>query len=219
MSTTTGLPHWDMTVVFPSLESQEFDQAFRSFADDVSNLAARFQAHGIGRREPQPTDDATVKTFDDLLDRFNSVRGRARTLGAYITAFVATDSRDDLAEAKRSEMQQSLVRLSQLDTRFSAWIGSLDLNALLERSDMACQHEYMLRKAKIDAEHQMSPAEEDLAAELNVTGGSAWGKLHSTLSSQIMVPIEVRGERREEPMTVVRNMAHDDDREVRRRAF
>jgi oligoendopeptidase F len=219
MSTTTGLPHWDMTVVFPSLESQEFDQAFRSFADDVSNLAARFQEHGIGRREPQPTDDATVKTFDDLLDRFNSVRGRARTLGAYITAFVATDSRDDLAEAKRSEMQQSLVRLSQLDTRFSAWIGSLDLNALLERSDMACQHEYMLRKAKIDAEHQMSPAEEDLAAELNVTGGSAWGKLHSTLSSQIMVPIEVRGERREEPMTVVRNMAYDDDRAVRRRAY
>src|SRR5450759_5499962 len=175
-----------MTVVFPSLESAEFDEAFKIFADDVANLGAVFEEHGIGRHEPAPIDAVTVQTFDVLVDRFNSVLAQARTLGAYITAFVATDSRDDLAEAKRSEMQQPLVRLSQLDTRFSAWIGSLDLNALLERSDMACQHEYMLRKAKIDAEHQMSPAEEDLAAELNVTGGSAWGKLHSTLSSQIM---------------------------------
>jgi oligoendopeptidase F len=219
MTTAAALPHWDMTVVFPSLESAEFDEAFKIFADDVANLGAVFEEHGIGRHEPAPIDAVTIQTFDVLVDRFNSVLAQARTLGAYITAFVATDSRDDLAEAKRSEMQQPLVRLAQLDTRFSAWIGSLDLPSLLERSTSAREHEFMLRKAKIDAEHQMSPAEEDLAAELSVTGGSAWGKLHSTLSSQIMVPIEIGGERREEPMTVVRNMAHDDDREVRRRAF
>jgi pepF/M3 family oligoendopeptidase len=219
MATSTTLPHWDMTVIFPSLQSHEFEQAFRSFVEDVGNLAARFEEHGIGRREPRPMDHATLQIFDGLVEQLNSVLARARTLGAYITAFVATDSRDDLAEAKRSEMQQPLVRLSQLDTRFSAWIGSLDLDALLERSDTARRHEFMLRKAKIDAEHQMSPAEEDLAAELNVTGGSAWGKLHSTLSSQIMVPIEVENEQREEPMTVIRNMAYDKNRDVRRRAY
>jgi oligoendopeptidase F len=219
MTTTTALPHWNMTVVFPSLESDEFDEAFRSFIRDVGTLVARFEEDGIGRREPRPIDDATVQTFDQLVDRLNSIFAAGRTLGAYITAFVATNSRDDLAEAKRSEMQQPLVRLAQLDTRFSAWIGSLDLDALLERSETARQHEFALRKAKIDAEHQMSPQEEDLAAELNVTGGSAWGKLHSTLSSQIMVPIEVAGELREEPMTVVRNMAYDEDPAVRRRAY
>ena len=31
----------------------------------------------------------------------------------------------------------------------------------------------------------MSPAEEALAAELNVTGGAAWGKLHGNVTSQI----------------------------------
>lgn len=219
MSTTTALPRWDMTVVYPSLESSEFDDAFRSFVDDVQNLSARFEELGIGRRDPQIMDAATVTIFDDIMQRFNDVLSRARTLSAYITAFVATDSRDDLAEAKRSESQQPMVRLAQLDTRFNAWIGSLDLAALLEQSAAARSHEFMLRKAKIDAEHQMSPAEEDLAAELNVTGGSAWGKLHATLSSQIMVPIEVDGVQREEPMTVIRNLAYDEDREVRRRGY
>lgn len=219
MTTAAALPHWDMTAVFPSLRSPEFDDAFRLFADEVANLAALLEEHGVGRGEPKPIDNVTVQTFDGLIDRFNEVLVQARLLGAYINAFVTTDSRDDLAEAKRSEMQQPLVRLAQLDTRFSAWIGSLDLEALLLRSSTARDHEFMLRKAKVDAQHQMSPAEEDLAAELNVTGGSAWGKLHSTLSSQIMVPIEIGGERREEPMTVIRNMAYDDDRELRRRAF
>ena len=36
----------------------------------------------------------------------------------------------------------------------------------------------------------MSPAEEDLAAELEPNSGTAWSRLHSTVTSQIMVPVE-----------------------------
>ena len=42
----------------------------------------------------------------------------------------------------------------------------------------------------------MSPAEEALAAELNLTGGSAWGKLHGNVTSQLLVPVEHRRRRR-----------------------
>ena len=34
------------------------------------------------------------------------------------------------AQARLSEFQQAAVRLSQLATRFTAWIGSLDVDAL-----------------------------------------------------------------------------------------
>ena len=40
----------------------------------------------------------------------------------------------------------------------------------------------------------MSPAEEDLAATLNLTGGGAWGKLHNNLTSQLVAPVELHGE-------------------------
>jgi pepF/M3 family oligoendopeptidase len=62
----------------------------------------------------------------------------------------------------------------------------------------------------------MSPAEEDLAAELNLSGGSAWGKLYNNLSSQISVPIEQDGATVEMPISQVRNLAHERDRERRR---
>jgi pepF/M3 family oligoendopeptidase len=208
-----------MSVVYPSLDSAEFEEAFRSFVEDVQNLATVFDEHGIGRRDDLQTTDVVIATFDDLMDRLNAVSSTVRTLNAYIHAFVATDSRDALAEARQSEMQTPLVRLSQLHVRFEAWIGSLDLDALLARSEIARSHEFMLRKSQVEARHQMSPEEEELAAELHVTGGSAWGRLHSTVTSQIMVPIEIGGEARVEPMTVIRNLAYEPDREVRRRAY
>jgi pepF/M3 family oligoendopeptidase len=64
----------------------------------------------------------------------------------------------------------------------------------------------------------MPQAEENLAAQLSVTGGAAWSKMANTLTSQLTVPIELNGERTLLPMSVIRNLAMDPDREVRRKA-
>ncbi|MGZ3638898.1 MAG: M3 family oligoendopeptidase, partial [Ktedonobacterales bacterium] len=90
---------------------------------------------------------------------------------------------------------------------------------LIAQSQVARDHAFALRQAKEDAAHLMSPAEEALAAELNVTGGRAWAKLHGNVTSQILVPIELDGETQELPMSAIRNLAADPDRDVRRRAY
>jgi pepF/M3 family oligoendopeptidase len=65
----------------------------------------------------------------------------------------------------------------------------------------------------------MTPTEEDLAADLNLTGGRAWSKLYNTFSSQISAEVEVSGTMRTLPLTAIRNLAYDADRATRRRAF
>jgi pepF/M3 family oligoendopeptidase len=77
----------------------------------------------------------------------------------------------------------------------------------------------MLEKAQLSAEHLMPQSQEDLAAELSVVGGAAWTKLYSTLTSQLMVPIELHGDRTSLPLSVIRNLAMDADRATRRRAY
>jgi pepF/M3 family oligoendopeptidase len=77
----------------------------------------------------------------------------------------------------------------------------------------------MLQKASIQAKHLMSPAEEDLAAELELSSGAGWEKLHGDVTSQIIVPLEIKGEHQELPMSMVRNFAYDPNREVRRAAY
>lgn len=219
MATASSLPRWDMSVVFPSLQSPEFAVGMRAVAEAMAGLGARVEQYGIGKQASVPLDDTTVRQFEDTLARLNAVTQEYRTLGSYIMAFVTTDSRDTLAQASYSTLQQQGVKLAQLSTRFTAWIGSLDVEALILRSQAAKDHAYALRRAKTLSDHLMTPDEEHLATEMNLTGGSAWSKLHGTLTSQLDVPLELNGTRDVLPMSAVRNLAYDPDRVVRRRAY
>ncbi len=219
MSTVTALPHWDMTVVYPSLESPEFATGFEEVIRQIDDLVQLFDAHDVGQRVAAPLDDGTVTTFEEVTNQLNRLLERIETLNAYIAAFVTTDSRNSLAQAKASELQQRQVKVAQLGTRYAAWIGSLDLPALIERSTMAREHAFPLEQLQVQAQHLMSPQEEALAAELRPSGGSAWSRLQGDVSSQLEVPLEVEDEPRLLPMSAVRNLAHDPDRAVRRRAY
>jgi pepF/M3 family oligoendopeptidase len=112
-----------------------------------------------------------------------------------------------------------MVPLAQLAARLTAWLGGLDVDAAVAASATARAHEYMLRKAAIEAQHQMSEAEEDLAAALNPAGSAAWSRLHGDVSARLEVPITLRGEEQRLPMSAVRGLAHDPDPAVRRTAY
>jgi len=219
MDIVSTLPHWDMTVVYPSMESQEFARGYSSVVQDIDELAHLFDTRHIEGQTTAPLSGETIKTFEIIIERFNAVLEATSTLSTYIMCFITTNTHDSLAQAKMSELQKSLVTLKQLGTRLTAWIGSLDVDALIDRSTVAGEHAYMLRKAKLRAAHLMTPAEEALASELNVSSGTAWSKLHSDVTSQLRVPVKVDGQIQELPMSVVRNMADEADRDVRRSAY
>ncbi len=223
MSATATLPRWDMTPIFPSLESPEFKQAFSDVVRQIDELGAFFDAEQIAGQSDvagaASTSEDAVGKLERALERLNATIQAYRTLSAYINAFVTTNTRDALAQARYSELQRHSARLSQLTTRFTAWVGTLDVEAPIEQSEVARAHAFTLRKAKTSAAHLMSPAEESLYAELNLPGGAAWGKLHGNVTSQLSVPIELDGKLRETPMSVVRTLAFEADRDVRRRAY
>ncbi|MBI3538521.1 MAG: M3 family oligoendopeptidase [Chloroflexi bacterium] len=216
---TNSLPHWDMTVVYPSLESPEFENGFHAAIKKVDDLVALFDQEKIARRDALPLDDAAIAAFERVVAAMNQTLDETRTLGAFISSFVSTDSRNNLAQGKLSEFQQHMLKLQLLGTRFTAWIGSLDVDALIARSKIAHAHAFMVRRAKIQAAHQMSPPEEELATELSITGSTAWGKLHGNFTSQLMLAVDLPDGKKEMPMSMLRNLAYDPNRDVRRRAY
>ena len=214
-----SLPHWDLSVVFPSLDSPEFEAGFQAVVTGTDRLAALFDERHVEAQPPAAFDPRQVETFELAAAQLNDLLDRLATLGAYIAGFVSTNSRDELAQAKQSELRRHNVQLSNLDTRFTGWVGSLDVETLIARSPLARDHGYMLRKTKEEAKHLMSPPEEMLASELSLTGGSAWSKLYNTYTSQLLAPVELNGKLQELPMPAIRNLAYDEDRDVRRRGY
>ena len=220
MSTVKTLPHWDMTPIYPGMDSQEFSNGFSNVVQDIENLTKLFDDYHIMKLSAEPAvDQDMIQAFETVIAHYNTVLEATETLAVYIMCFVTTNSYDTLAQAKLSELQQSMLILSQLGTRLTAWIGSLNIEVFIEHSSVAREHAFMLRKAKISAEHLMSPEEENLASELNLSAGTAWEKLHSDVTSQLMVSLELSGQKQDLPMSMVRNLASDPDREVRRSAY
>ena len=220
MRTVKTPPRWDMSVVYPGMHSKEFEEGFSHVVHDINDLATLFDTHQIMKPASPPSlNGNTLQALETIIQRYNAVLEAMTTLSVYIMCFVTTNSHDTLAQAKLSELQQSGVILSQLNARFTAWIGSLDVEALIERSSVAREHAFMLRKARVRAAHLMTPPEENLASELDLSSGTAWEKLHGDQTSQLTVALELDGKVQELPMSMVRNLACEADRDLRRRAY
>jgi oligoendopeptidase F len=218
LSVSETLPHWDMTVVYPALDSPEFNHDLTATRQAFDTMTSLFDRLGIDRRDRQSTDDAAVAAFETVVPALNELLERFSTLRAYVYSFVATDSRNDQAQATFSMLMREGVRLTKLLRRLTAWLGGLDVETLIQRSTIARDHAYLVRRAAEEARRLMSPAEEELAAELDLSSGIAWARMYQNLTSQILVPIEREGQTVELPMTQVRNLARDPDRAVRRSA-
>jgi pepF/M3 family oligoendopeptidase len=214
------LPRWDVSGVYPGLDSPEFAAGFRSVLERIDALAERFDALGVGTREPGPVDDAQRAAVDGATGALNAALEAVDEMEAYLMAFVSTDSRDEAAQARYSELRQRGVLLSQLRTRYVAWVGKLDLEELARRSEVVRRHAFALEQMRVEARHHMSMAEEALAAELHPVGGGGWERLWYDVTSQITVRLDPEGDgnERELPLAEVENLSRHPERSVRERA-
>lgn len=217
---SSNLPHWDMRVVFPGLDSSDFAQGFERAIAKVDALQALFDAHDIGNPGVETIfGGETVAVFESVLVQINDTMDVVHELVAYINSFITTDSRNDLAQSALSRIQLQGVRLSKLGTRLTAWLGQLPTDELVAQSTVAADHAYALEKAHLQSQHLLSRESEDLVAELSPSGGDGWSKLYGNFTSQLVVSLELDQKLTEVPMSSVRNLAYHADRSVRRQAY
>jgi pepF/M3 family oligoendopeptidase len=216
----TRLPHWDMTPVFPALDSSEFVTAFDELVTRITELVRVADAKNVRKTDGLTVDDATVAVFEDVLGRLNDIGDRNREVLSYLHSFITTEAGNDAAQAKYSELQMQAVPLSKIGTRFVAWIGSLDVEQLIACSQLARDHAFAVRRAKQDAELLMSEIEEDLASSLSPSARTAWGRLHGNVTSRVMADLHrPDGTVERLPMAQVRGLGDDPDPAVREAAY
>jgi oligoendopeptidase F len=210
-----NLPEWNTEAFFPSLESPEFNAAFEALFADIAALEQLANQHGIQKLEVVLGGADAALPLEQVLHQTNAVYDKIRLVSGFISCFTTTDSRNDLAQAKASELQLANVRLGKLATRLAAWVGSLDLDSTLQFSEMARDHLFRLQKMQFAAKHHMSASEEDLSSSLSPSGSSAWAKLHGNITSRLEVMVQ--GERI--PMSATRAAARHESSERRQAAY
>lgn len=213
MPTAAETPTWDLTAIFESLQSADYKAKFHAFGELVAEVTRLFDEHGIVSHAP--ISDQDVRSFESLAAKLNDLIDMETELSSYVYGFVTTDSRNAEAQSELSKLERTAVDLRKILRRWVAWVGTRNIPSLLTQSQVANDHAFYLEKSKVLVSHQMSQELEELAADLALTGSSAWERLHGDYTSQISVPLPDGPK----SMAVVRNMAYDPDRAVRQTAY
>ena len=222
MTATENLPLWSVTDVHESLTSRSFVDSLERVKSDVGRLEALYDELGI-RALPDgvsPTvDSETGSRLDRAIRDFNAVVAQTEILEAYVYATVATNTRDETAQALLSEIEVAGSRITPLLARLADFVCDHNVDALSAVSSEARDHLGPLMRLAERSEHQMDESEEGLYAELSTTGSSAWGRLQSDVTSQLTVDVELPTGTKRMPMPAVRGLATEADVAVRKAAY
>ncbi len=219
------LPHWDLSNIYPDLESKEFKEAVSELKDKLDDLDAYMSKHQISRGGPKPTPSMELaEVIGGCVDRMNALLRLFGTLESYVYGFVSTDSYNTTAKRLESELEVLGVRLERQGVFFQGWLRTVSedpdaLPAALGHEGSAQEHAFYLKETAEQSKYLMSEAEETLASELSLSGATAWAKLQGVVSSQVKVPFEREGRVEDLPVTVIINLRNHPDEDVRRRAY
>lgn len=222
MTTIENLPRWSVSDVHESLTSRSFVDSLERVKADVSRLEALYDELGI-RALPEgvtaTVDQDTGSRLDRAISQFNDLVAHTEILEAYVYATVATNTRDETAQALLSEIEVAGSRITPLLARLADFVCDHDTAALAEVSVEAREHLGPLLRLAERSEHQMAESEEGLYAELATTGSSAWGRLQGDITSQLAVDVHLPTGTQRLPMPAVRGLATSADVAIRKAAY
>jgi len=219
------LQSWDLTNVYPGLDSEQFSDAKAQLSQAVDDLKSFVDKHSINPDVPR--DDRDIKELADVIAEFIRKVAAAQelrdTIRAYLNSFISTDTFNEKAKKELSRIEPLFIRLDQLETvRFQAWLGQLGekVSEVIENNISLKGHAFYLQNMVEQSVYMMSQAEEELASELFLSGATAWNKLQSNITSQLSWPVEYEnGEIKTLPMTAIINLRAHESETMRRRGY
>ena len=217
---TISAPRWDLSNVYPSLESDEFKAAVEDYKKQVATLE-KFFKNKVSKTDAKTKAKDLAPIVGKAIDQINRIQTLSDTIVPFIYSYVTTDSRDKVAMKALSEFEQASLPMSQLTTQFTAWLGKIapKLDKVVASNESAAAHAFMLQEAAQQSKYLMSDAEEALAAEMSLSGGNAFRKLQGIVTSQLSVDFELDGKTEKLPMPALINLRSHPDEDTRRRAY
>ncbi len=197
---------WSLDVLYKGYDDPKFaaDEAkldsliaeYSAFSKDLSGNPAE-----VLKRLIKLEQDLEITMFD---------------LMAFAGLKMSTNSSDVESKAAMGRISQKRSALAGPRTAFTRYIAGIeDLDAVIGDDELLKEHEFYLKSIADDAKYTLSPEVEEVMSIYSITGASAWGDLHSFLTST--VPVEYDG--RITNLSEVRNLAYDPDPEIRKKAF
>ena len=200
---------WSLSEIYKSFKDEGFINDILKLdkcIEDIKNFGTTF----FERR------DSNIKKIEEYIKKRSKFEKLSNKLEIFINLSLSVNTKDKEALKYSDILEKKLTEVVETFAKIEKWISSLEnLSYIINQSSILKEHEFFLFEIVEKGRYILSEKEENIISNMKNTGSSAWAKLKDNLVSNLMVDINVK----EEPLTVVLNMAYDKDEKVRKSAY
>lgn len=211
---TSSIPRWNLDSLYSSIQSSEYKKAIDDYKTGMDNLDALLgTAKEFTRVANQNFDFAAW--LASYIEEDNKVTALAGTLNGYAYAIYSTDTTNTSYLNNISLIEEMGLRAQQQDISFKSLLVAHTkyLDEFYKRFPKYESYKYLIQERIEETAHQMAPAEENLASDLQRTGGDAWSRLHEQIISNL------KDEETGKTFNGLRNDAYSPDPKVRKSSW
>ena len=198
---------WNLDRLYLGFEDPKFLADFETLKQTVT----RFNAFAAELETVDPLEG--LKTGIRLQEELTLLGGK---LGSYPRLRNATNSKDTEAGSWSGRIQGILSNTAGSRAAFRQWVcGIENLMELVRGDGFLAEYDFLFSGMLAMSRHSLGVEAATVAAKMNLSGTSAWSKLHGYLTSTVRA--DYRG--KQINLSAVRNLAHDPDMQVRKDAY
>lgn len=210
-SATTHPDRWSLESWFSAFGAPDYCDFKAVLVHDVEAL--KTQAAALG------ADTAEIARVINALE---SLSDRLGHLSAYLGCLSADDANDEAVKADEAWISTLEAESTKLMASLRSALAALtddSFEALLADPSLK-NAEHAVKRMRHEGQHQMKSEMEALAADLNVNGLHAWGRLYDTLTGKMEFEMTFPdGHKEIVPMSRRRALMSEPDRKLREASF
>ena len=207
MKIDTTIPRWDLSSIYTNFQSPDFENAMKKVSEGNNKLNGF-----IADYNPNINFDQWLSNY---LDLENQIDAEYESLYAYTEAISSTDTTDTESLNIISKLDDIGLELSKTDLDFLEILNQNKdkIEDFCKNNEKFAEYQYVLNKRILGFSHNMTKAEENLAEDLQRTGGDAWSRLQGQIISNLV------DKETGKTFNQLRNEAYSDDKETRKIAY
>ncbi len=204
---------WNLDNLYTSFESDRFKEDIQLFINYITEFNSWVENN---------TKDYSnsLNKLEEYIELTSEIVEISIKLAAFSQLTLSVDTKNSKAMSSLENVEDKLSELAEPTAKAEKWISNIDkIDSVINQSDLLKEHSFYLKEIVEKSKYLLSDKEEAIIAKMKNTGSGAWTKLKDLITSTLLVDIEIDGEEKRIPLSLIRNMAYDKDQKVRERAY
>lgn len=173
---------WSLDILYKGLDDPAYEEDIKTVTEKIESLKALVK---------KAADMSEKEMAEQILTEMEQFMEVMYHLMDYVMLSQSVDTENGALMAQVNRLNQLCALYTPVESAARKCLAKIEnVEQLAEESEIVKAYTFFLKENKENAKHLLADEVEEMAAAMDITGGSAWGKLFSYLTSTVKVDYE-----------------------------